>query len=139
MKNKTGSILKTRNKKVTAVAICGLLTLTLGIGGAFAAVANEKSLSKVENGVRTYSTNDGQTWSEKAPDGLTETVNADGTTTAIAGNPPKDGSGGIMVKSEKGGKTLYSTDGGKTWSASAPAGVTTTVGEDGSSLTVKSK
>ncbi|ATW25150.1 sialidase family protein [Candidatus Formimonas warabiya] len=86
-------------------------------------------LSKVENGVRSYSTDGGKTWSEKAPDGVTETETTDGKFTFTNGDPSEDAHGmGLMVKVESGVK-LYSTDGGKTWSENAPDGVT--IGKDG--------
>ncbi|MCL5996194.1 MAG: hypothetical protein M1546_09065, partial [Chloroflexi bacterium] len=49
-------------------------------------------LSKVENGVRSYSTDDGKTWSEKAPDGVTVS-DEDGKVTIMNGVPPTDADG----------------------------------------------
>lgn len=47
-------------------------------------------LSKVENGVATYSTDGGKTWSKDAPDGVT--VNQDGGKIEITNsNPPASG------------------------------------------------
>jgi hypothetical protein len=78
-------------------------------------------LVKEENGVRSYSTDDGKTWSSTAPDGVSLS-DIDGKLTISNGIPPKDGDGkGLLSKVENGVRT-YSTDGGKTWSTTAPEG-----------------
>ena len=86
-------------------------------------------LSKMEDGVRHYSTDGGKTWSQNAPEGVTVS-DKDGKFTITNGIPPKDGEGdGMLIKTENGVR-YYSIDGGKTWSQNAPEGVT--VNEDGS-------
>lgn len=88
-------------------------------------------LCKEENGVRTYSTDGGKTWSENAPDGTEDsvTIGEDGKITHTNGIPSGDANkAGLMGKMENGVRS-YSTDGGKTWSEKAPDGVTTA--EDG--------
>jgi len=75
---------------------------------------------KIENGVKLYSTDGGKTWSEQAPEGVTEKVGEDGKVTTSYGIAPKEGEDdGILSKVENGVRT-YSTDGGKTWSEQAP-------------------
>jgi len=86
---------------------------------------------KLEDGVKLYSTDDGQTWSENAPEGLTELENGDGKIGIKNANISKDDIGiSVKVKLEDGAK-LYSTDGGQTWSENAPEGVDAFTKEDG--------
>jgi hypothetical protein len=131
MKSKILSILDNTKKKVGAVVLCGTLVAAIGTGTVFAANSLNTLQVKMENGVRSYSTDDGKTWSKNAPDGVT--VNdKDGMLTISNGIPYKDGEGqGILSKVENGVRT-YSTDGGKTWSEKAPAGAeeSTTIGND---------
>jgi len=94
-----------------------------GSGDAGLPGAGEQTASslrvKVENGVTLYSTDDGKTWSQTAPDGVT--VGEDGKVTFRQGVPSGDeAEKGILSKVENGVRT-YSTDGGKTWSATAPS------------------
>lgn len=75
---------------------------------------------KIEKGVKLYSTDGGKTWSDQAPEGVTETVGEDGKVTTSYGIAPKEGEDdGILSKVENGIRT-YSTDGGKTWSGQDP-------------------
>lgn len=141
MKYKFGAILNTEKKKVAAAVVCGALALTLGTGAVFAANSTntrEKLLAKVENGVSSYSTDDGQTWSKNAPEGIMEKTNEDGTMTSSVGDiPPKDGSDKSLMVQNKNGEIRYSTDGGNTWSEKAPEGVQSSVNKD-ESVSVKS-
>lgn len=133
MKSKILSMLDTTKKKVGVALLCGALVATIGAGAAFAANARTSMMVKMENGVRSYSTDDGKSWSEKAPDGVTVTEDKDGKLTMMYGTPPKDGEGkGLLSKVENGVRT-YSTDGGKTWSEKAPDGAedSVTIDEDG--------
>lgn len=131
MKSKILSMLDTTKKKVGAVVLCGTLVAAIGTGTVFAANSLNTLQVKMENGVRSYSTDDGKTWSKNAPDGVV--VNdKDGMLTISNGIPPKDGEWqGILSKVENGVRT-YSTDGGKTWSEKAPAGAeeSLTIGND---------
>ena len=143
MINKIRTIIETTRmegkKKVAAIVVCGALALTLGTSAAFTANAaneNEKMLSRVDNGVRTFPTDDGKTWNGDTPIGFKESINEDGSVTSIVGNPPDDGSS--MMVQNKNGAIKYSEDGGKTWSDKAPTGVKTTVNADGS-VSVKSR
>lgn len=129
MKIHLPSILDTRKKKAGAILLTGLLITALGTGAAFAANATntgQSLMAKVQkNGVASYSTDGGQTWSQNAPDGVTMTQDKEGKVTISKGVPPKEGEGqGVLAKVEN-GVTSYSTDGGKTWSKKAPTGVTT--------------
>ncbi|AUS97185.1 hypothetical protein CDQ84_13430 [Clostridium thermosuccinogenes] len=129
MKNRIISMLDTTKKKVGAVALCGVLAAAIGTGAVFAANSMNTLQVKMENGVRSYSTDDGKTWSTNAPEGVTVSEE-DGKITITKGIPPKDGDGnGMLIKMEDGVR-FFSTDGGKTWSQNAPEGVT--VNQDGS-------
>ncbi|WP_461612554.1 WD40/YVTN/BNR-like repeat-containing protein [Clostridium sp. Marseille-QA1073] len=86
---------------------------------------------KLEDGVKLYSTDGGQTWSEDAPEGLTEFEDEDGKIKIKNANISEDGIGiSVQVKLEDGVK-LYSTDGGQTWSENAPEGIDVFDEEDG--------
>lgn len=149
MKIKLLSAMDTK-KKLGTLIVCGALVAALGTASASAA-NTISSLHKIENGVKLYSTDGGNTWSKQAPEGVTEKIDADGKVTITNGTPPEvgasftkgddgtkatytrgipDGVPDLMIKIENGVK-LYSTDGGKTWSEQAPEGVTETAGEDG--------
>ncbi|MFZ5968028.1 MAG: exo-alpha-sialidase [Bacillota bacterium] len=128
MKSRILSLMDTPKKKAGAVVLCGALLVAIGAGTTFAANSITSLQVKMENGIRSYSTDDGKTWSQNAPDGVVAS-DQDGKLTIMNGIPPKNGEGqGLLVKVEN-GVTLYSTDGGKTWSEKAPDGVT--IGEDG--------
>ncbi|CAH8247220.1 glycoside hydrolase [Paenibacillus melissococcoides] len=83
-----------------------------------------KVMVKVENGVKLYSTDDGKTWSETAPEGmLAFAMGEQGNIKFKMKDASEDGIiTKVMAKSES-GKTLYSTDDGKTWSETAPEGM----------------
>ena len=84
---------------------------------------------KTENGVRSFSTDGGETRSQNAPEGVT-VREEDGKITITKGIPPKFGEGNQMLIKVEDSVRYYSTDGGKIWSQDAPNGVT--VNEDGS-------
>ncbi|MEL7568458.1 MAG: sialidase family protein [Dehalobacterium sp.] len=125
-------MLNTTKKKVGAVVLCGALVAAIGTGAVFAASSMNSLQVKMENGVRSYSTDGGKTWSQNTPEGVTVS-DQDGKLTISNGTPLKDGEGtGVLCKVEN-GVTLYSTDGGKTWSEKAPAGAeeSSTIGQNG--------
>lgn len=138
--------LNTGKKKVLALVLsCGLV-LALGSGIAYAASDNyanfEKGLTlfrewgdgnesisvKDEDGVRSYSTDGGRTWSQTPPEGLVEEPVED---IALPGGE----SVGVRVNED--GTLNYSTDGGKTWSADVPEGFSISVDKNGNSVSGK--
>lgn len=122
MKGKLFPTLDMTNKRWTALLAAGALVAAIGVGSAYAATASSSLLVKVEEGVSSYSTDGGKTWSAKAPDGVSEVKSEDGTFTVTNGTPPRDGQAyGLLTKVDD-GVILYSTDNGKTWSEQAPDG-----------------
>ncbi len=119
MKSKILSRLDTTKKKVGAIVFGGALVAAISTGTAFAANTINSLQIKMENGIASYSTDDGNTWSTNVPEGVT--VSEDGKVTVTNGIPPKDGEQGLLSKVEDGIRT-YSTDGGNTWSTNVPAG-----------------
>jgi len=113
-----------RNIKTLTVVFCTALLIALGIGSAYAANLKNTLLVRNENGVRSYSTDDGKTWSQDLPEGVT-VREEDGKITITNGAFPENGGegSGMMVKTENGIR-YYSTDGGRTWSENPPEGVT---------------
>lgn len=129
MKSKILSMLDTTKKKAGVALLCGSLVAAIGTGTVFAAGSTNSLMGKMENGVGSYSTDGGKTWSKNAADGVLLTEDKDGKVTISNGTPPKDGEGkGILCKVEN-GVGSYSTDGGKTWSKNTPDGLT--VSNDG--------
>jgi hypothetical protein len=70
MKSKITSMLDTTKKKVAAVVLCGTFIAAIGTGTVFAANSMNSLQVKMENGVKSYSIDDGKTWSRNAPDGV---------------------------------------------------------------------
>ncbi|PZN07162.1 MAG: exo-alpha-sialidase [Bacillota bacterium] len=126
--------LKIGSKKWAVLVACVAFVVAFGVVSASASSPYTTLQVKVENGVPRYSTDDGNTWSAEAPDGVTWVTDADGKVTVTRGVAPgKEESGtpesvveggpidisgvaSLFVKVEDGVKQ-YSTDGGKTWSA----------------------
>lgn len=94
---------------------------------------------KLEDGVKLYSTDGGQTWSENAPEGVDVFTKEDGkigiknsgqieSGLFIGGQVKSEdgilskGGNSFMVKNENGTR-LYSEDGGQTWSEYLPEGM----------------
>ncbi|MBN3526494.1 WD40/YVTN/BNR-like repeat-containing protein [Paenibacillus apiarius] len=119
------NVMNTAKKKAGAAILCGALALTLGTGTTtFAAEgATDSLLVKHENGVRTFSTDGGQTWSENAPANMpafnmgNRNIKIKNKFASEEGIKSK-----VMVKLENGVK-LFSTDDGQTWSETAPEGM----------------
>jgi len=109
-------------KKLGALLVCGALVAAIGAVSAAASDSFTSLQIKYENGAKLYSTDNGETWSEQAPAGVTETVDADGKVTVQFGSEPKEGDGGLLTKMED-GFLSYSTDGGKTWTTQTPEDV----------------
>lgn len=164
MKEKILNILNTRIKRVTAIAACATLIISLGTISVFAAgIIPSDFVVRNENGNVDYSVDGGETWSKTAPDGYVQTLNPDGSISvrnenANAGDSANGGAtwnddtsdeyglsvgsdddattGASLVKNEN-GVVSYSTDGGATFSETAPDGFEQTVDADGS-VSVKS-
>jgi len=117
------STLDTTKKKTGAIVLCTALVAALGAGTVFAASSMNSLQVKMENGVRSYSTDGGKTWSQNAPYGVV-VGDKDGKLTITNGVPPKDGEGNGMLSKMEDGVRYYSADDGKTWSQNAPDGVT---------------
>ncbi|SNS93232.1 BNR/Asp-box repeat-containing protein [Anaerovirgula multivorans] len=143
MKSKILLTMNTTKKKAGVALLCGALVATIGAGTVFAANDSATMLRKIEDGVTIYSTDGGQTWSENAPEGVTEFNGKEGSRGFIRGmgfnGEFNDGTGymmkskdgaGYMVKVEDGTK-LYSIDGGETWSENAPEGMPAFNGKEG--------
>lgn len=94
---------------------------------------------KLEDGVKLYSTDGGQTWSENAPEGVDAFTKEDGkigiknsdqieSGLFISGHVKSEdgilskGGNSFMVKNENGTR-FYSEDGGQTWSEDLPEGM----------------
>lgn len=141
MKN-IAEMVSTGRRKWLLPAVMGALAVTLGSGGAVMASTSGASLPdamstftsadgeeeniavREENGVRTYSTDGGMTWSETAPEGFVETEIDTEKILAEGGEV-------FSVEVAEDGTLKYSTDGGKTWSEEAPEGTSFSVTEDG--------
>lgn len=91
MKRKIISMLDSTKKKVDAAVLCGALVTAIGTGTAFAANARTSLQVKMVNGVKSYSTDGGETWSEKSPNGVIEAMSKDEKFTIRNGNPTEDG------------------------------------------------
>lgn len=137
MRKKLALTLNTGKKKAAAIVLAAALVLSISTLTAFAASNLESLQVAIDGNSARYSTDGGQTWSNKAPDGATVSVDENGDHTIFIGTPPDgaiddvsaavDAAAGavanVAVKQED-GKFLYSTDGGQTWSENSPAGVT---------------
>jgi len=133
MKSKILSIMEATKKKAAVALLCGALITTAGAGAALAANPDTSMLYKIQGGIASYSTDDGKTWGEKAPDGVTVSESEDSKFTVFNGLPtlsPKDAEGKSLLCKVENGVRSFSTDGGKTWSEKAPDGVTVSESED---------
>jgi len=91
-------------KKMGVLIACGVFAVAIGAVSAYASGAFSTLLVKIEDGVKFYSTDNGNTWSTQAPEGVTETADADGKVTMTRGTP----------SGEEGGKKFYTTERGTT-------------------------
>lgn len=125
---------KTWNKQApegvnTTIDADGKVTTTNGTPPA----DGQASMTKVEDGVKSYSTDGGKTWSHEAPESSGEGIaNGDEDFPTYTRGTP-EGAADLIIRYENGVK-LYSTDGGETWSGEAPQGVTVTTGENGETI-----
>ncbi|WGU95097.1 sialidase family protein [Paenibacillus dendritiformis] len=83
-----------------------------------------KVMVKEENGKKLFSTDDGQTWSETAPEGMPAfDMGGEGNIKFKKQGASEDGIKMKVMVKEENGKKLYSTDDGQTWSETAPEGM----------------
>jgi len=107
-------------KKVGAFLGIGLLIGILSVSTVLAAEsgANRSISIEEEDGVVQFSTDDGQTWSEEAPEGLT--VIEEGNQQIITDGDLFDVSGDDTMAPLEEGEIRYSIDGGETWIETNP-------------------
>lgn len=129
MKGKVISMLGRARKRAGVVLVSGVLIATIGAGTVLAANSENSLLVKMQNGTRSYSTDGGNTWTEKAPEGVTVS-DKDGKLTITNGIAPEVCGKSILCKVENGVRN-WSTDGGKTWSEETPEGIIERTSEDG--------
>jgi len=132
MKSRLSLILNTTKKKMGAALLCATLAATIGTGTVLASNSTNSLFYKVVNGVKSYSTDGGKTWSGKAPEGVTIDEAKDSTGGDLKGLSFEGTNGGGLAVRMENGVRSYSTDGGKTWSKDVPKGVT--ISEDGKKI-----
>src|SRR5699024_10569278 len=116
MKNmnvKLFSKLHLTKKKVGAFLVVGLSIGLLSIGTVLAAESNRSISIEEEDGVVEFSVDEGQTWNEEIPEGLT--VIEEGNQQIITEGDLFDVSGNDGMTSLEEGEIRYSVDGGETW------------------------
>src|SRR5690625_4708131 len=107
------SKLNVTKKKVGAFLVVGLSIGLLSVGTVLAAESNRSISIEEEDGVVEFSIDDGQTWSEEIPEGLT--VIEEGNQQIITEGDLFDVSGNDAMPSLEEGDIRYSLDGGETW------------------------
>lgn len=146
------NVMNTTKKRVGTIILCGTLML-VGTSAAFAVNAAESknakaNLVKMEDGVASYSTDDGATWNESLnkdsytryslDDGLTwkEGLPPEGSgekSLITHGTiPPTDSNGDKLMTKNENGVMSWSMDDGQTWSENIPDGFSATENPDGS-------
>ena len=130
MKGKVISMLGRARKRAGVVLLSGVLIATIGAGTVLAANSGNSLLVKMQNGARSYSTDGGNTWSKKAPEGVTVS-DKDGKLAITNGIAPEDADGKSILCKVENGVTTYSTDGGATWNEIAPGYLIEAENEDG--------
>jgi|SRR5690625_26563 len=120
MNIKSFSKLQLTKRKVGAFLGVGLLIGILSVSSVLAADsdANRSISMEEEDGVVQFSIDDGQTWSEKAPEGLT--IIEEGNQQIITDGDLFDFSGGDTMTPLEEGEVRYSIDGGETWIETNP-------------------
>lgn len=111
------SKLNVTKKKVGAFLVVGLSIGLLSVGTVLAAESNRSISIEEEDGVVGFSVDDGQTWSEEIPEGLT--VIEEGDQQIITDGDLFDVSGDDETSLEE-GEIRYSLDGGETWIEANP-------------------
>jgi len=123
---------KQENSLEASVSDNRSLTITGEAANGHPGIEKGKIMMRNDNGVSSYSTDDGQTWTPGTPKGAVITKTKDGGTLVTMGTPPKEGEGRSLMAKKVNGITSYSTDGGKTWSENVPEGFDEIVSADGS-------
>src|SRR5690625_2007982 len=100
-------------KRVGAFLVVGLTNGLLSVGNVLAAESNRSISIEEEDGVVEFSIDDGQTWSEEIPEGLT--VIEEGNQQIITEGDLFDVSGNDVMTPLEEGEIRYSLDGGETW------------------------
>jgi len=113
MKVNLFSKLHLTKKKVGAFLVIGLSIGLLSIGTVLAAESNRSISIEEEDGVVEFSTDDGSTWNEEVPEGLT--VIEEGDQQIITEGDLFDVSGNDEMTPLEEGEIRYSLDGGETW------------------------
>src|SRR5690625_355971 len=91
----------------------GLMIGILSVSTVLAAESNRSISIEEEDGVVGFSVDDGQTWSEEIPEGLT--VIEEGNQQVITDGDLFDVSGNDEMAPLEEGEIRYSLDGGETW------------------------
>jgi len=107
------SKLSLTKKKVGAFLLIVLLIALLSVSTVLAAESNRSVSIEEEDGGVEFSVDDGQTWSEEVPEGLT--VIEEGEQQIITEGDLFDVSGNDTMPPLKEGEIRYSLDGGETW------------------------
>src|SRR5690625_3280338 len=107
------SKLNVTKKKIGAFLVVGLSIGALSVGSVLATESNRSVSIEEEDGAVEFSVDDGQTWSEKVPEGLT--VIEEGDQQIITEGDLFDVSGNDAMTPLEEGEIRYSLDGGETW------------------------
>jgi|SRR5690625_722070 len=107
------SKLNVTKKKVGAFLVVGLSIGALSVGSVLATESNRSISIEEEDGVVGFFVDDGQTWSEEIPEGLT--VIEEGDQQIITEGDLFDVSGNDTMPPLEEGEIRYSLDGGETW------------------------
>jgi len=107
------SKLNVTKKKIGAFLVVGLSIGALSVGSVLATESNRSISIEEEDGLVEFSVDDGQTWSNEVPEGLT--VIEEGNQQIITEGDLFDVSGNDAMPPLEEGEIRYSLDGGETW------------------------
>ncbi len=100
-------------KKFGVFLVIGMLIALLSVSTVLAAESNRSVSIEEKDGTVEFSVDDGQTWSEKVPEGLT-VIEKDGQQIITEGDLFDVSGNDVMTPLEE-GEIRYSLDGGETW------------------------
>jgi hypothetical protein len=110
-----GTTMKTTKGKIITIVACAVLVLSLGTMTAFAASSGGgPSLFKMQDGQPSYSTDEGKTWIDGAPDGFNTETDVDGKTFAWFGEKPGDDADSFSMEAED-SNSANAIGGGSKW------------------------